>query len=64
MSRYLQNWLYQGIGYDASAIPKRARKKFFARQIRFCEQDDWILTIRRDGSLRATPKTRRPKLGH
>jgi len=24
---YIQNWLCQGIGYDAYAIPKRAHKK-------------------------------------
>jgi len=26
---YLQNWLYQGIGYDANAIPERSAHKIF-----------------------------------
>ncbi len=26
---YLQNWLYQGIGYDASAIPEKSAQKIF-----------------------------------
>jgi antirestriction protein ArdC len=26
---YLQNWLYQGIGYDAGAIPERSAQKIF-----------------------------------
>lgn len=26
---YLQNWLYQGIGYDANAIPERSAQKIF-----------------------------------
>ena len=27
--RYLQNWLYQGIGYDANAIPEKSAQKIF-----------------------------------
>jgi hypothetical protein len=26
---YLQNWLYQGVGFDASAIPERSAQKIF-----------------------------------
>lgn len=26
---YLQNWLYQGIGYDANAVPERSAQKIF-----------------------------------
>jgi len=26
---YLQNWLYQGIGYDANAIPEKSARKIF-----------------------------------
>src|SRR5437588_4421997 len=26
---YLQNWLYQGIGYDANAIPEKSAQKIF-----------------------------------
>ena len=26
---YLQNWLYQGIGYDPNAIPEKSAQKIF-----------------------------------
>ena len=26
---YIQNWLYQGIGYDADAIPEKSAQKIF-----------------------------------
>ena len=26
---YIQNWLYQGIGYNADAIPEKSAKKIF-----------------------------------
>src|SRR5437588_13045534 len=26
---YIQNWLYEGIGYDADAIPERSAQKVF-----------------------------------
>jgi len=32
---YSQNWLYQGIGYDANAIPEKGAQKIFRAQIRF-----------------------------
>jgi hypothetical protein len=31
---YIQNWLYQGTGYSADAIPERAHRKSFAQPIK------------------------------
>jgi hypothetical protein len=28
---YIQNWLYQGVGYNADAIPEKSAQKIFSR---------------------------------
>ena len=46
---YLQNWLYQGIGYDANAIPEKSAQKIFraadqilkAWRLMVDEDDNW-----------------------